>query len=332
MFFRNVFIVVALAVLVATPALAVEQEITLVGRKVAYWPPAGSEVGKAPLIIFSHGFKGCATQSRFLMEALAADGYWVFAPTHQDAACDGGGGGLFQRPEESFRKPEQWTDATYADRGQDIRVVLSAIKQQPQFAPRIDFTRVGLLGHSLGGYTVLALAGAWPTWNMPGIKAVVALSPYTRPFNEKRTLAGLKVPVMYQGGTRDNSITPFLREPGGSYDQSPAPKYYVEFTGAGHFAWTNLGWDAKPHIASWTVAFLNQYVKGQADAFHPTQDGVSDARMETTASNAQPAPPPQPLETLPIQPVPLDQAPPAPHLLEAPAPAPQKRMEVLSVE
>ena len=327
---RFLMITFTLAVLAALPAFAAEQNMILVGRKVTYWPPAGSEVGKAPLILFSHGFKGCATQSRFLMEALAANGYWVFAPNHQDAACDGGGGGLFQRPEESFKDPAAWTDATYADRGQDIRVLLSAIKQQQQFAPRIDFNRVGLLGHSLGGYTVLALSGAWPTWTMPGIKAVVALSPYTRPFNEKRTLAGLKVPVMYQGGTRDNSLTPFMREPGGSYDQSPAPKYYVEFTGAGHFAWTNLGWDSKPAIAEWTVAFMNLYVKGQADAFHPTQDGVSDSRMETQATLTPPAP--QALESAPVQPVPLDQAPPAPHLLETPTAQPQKRMEVLSVE
>jgi hypothetical protein len=33
--------------------------------------PNGDDVGGLPVIVFSHGFHGCATQSRFLMEAFA---------------------------------------------------------------------------------------------------------------------------------------------------------------------------------------------------------------------------------------------------------------------
>jgi hypothetical protein len=48
----------------------------------------------------------------------------------------------------------------------------------------------------------------------------------------------------------------------GSYDLSPAPKYYVEFDGAGHFAWTDLGLaSAHADIVVYSVAFLDLYVK-----------------------------------------------------------------------
>ena len=73
-----------------------------------------------PIVVFSHGFHGCATQSRFLMTALAAAGYLVVAPNHRDATCNGGSARWIDRPE--------W--------------------------------RFGLIGHSLGGYTVLGLGGA----------------------------------------------------------------------------------------------------------------------------------------------------------------------------
>ena len=48
----------------------------------------------------------------------------------------------------------------------------------------------------------------------------------------------------------------------GAYDQSPTPKYYVEFDGAGHFAWTDVGLaSAHPDIIAYSVAFLDLYVK-----------------------------------------------------------------------
>ncbi len=41
------------------------------------------------------------------------------------------------------------------------------------------------------------------------------------------------------------------------------PKYYVEFQGAGHFAWTDLRKTFHESIADYSVAFMDQYVKGE---------------------------------------------------------------------
>ncbi|HUH85050.1 MAG TPA: alpha/beta fold hydrolase [Stellaceae bacterium] len=253
------------AIVVAALALGTaraEETVSLAGLKVTVWEPAGSSSGeKRPVIIFSHGFHGCGTQSSFLMTALAADGYVVFAPNHADATCHGGAARWRDPAEVSFGRPDRWTPSTYHRRFDDIRHLVAALKQDPRWAPGLDLARIGLVGHSLGGYTVLALAGAWPGQKLDGVKAVLALSPYAQAFLAHDTLGGLGVPVMYQGGSRDLGITPAVKRPGGAYDRSPAPKYFVEFTGAGHLAWTDLRRDLQPAITASSIAFLDHYVK-----------------------------------------------------------------------
>jgi len=241
-----------------------EQSVTLAGMDVTVWSKKMDRSVKQPVIIFSHGFHGCATQTRFLMEAFASAGYIVFALNHLDATCHGGKAHVFNRSDIPFRRPEQWNETSYRDRAEDIRHLIDAIRADDRFRTRVDWSRFGLVGHSLGGYTVLGLAGAWPGWKLTGVKAVLALSPYSKPFVLNKTLGGLSVPVMYQGGTWDFSITPTLHKSMGSYDQSSEPKYYVEIERAGHFAWTNIGRRTpREAIIAYSLAFMNHYVKGE---------------------------------------------------------------------
>jgi dienelactone hydrolase len=257
-----------------------EQRETIAGREVLVWAPPDASTPR-PVVIFSHGFHGCAQQSRFLTEALARRGYWVFAPNHRDARC-GGGRGAGLRPEVPFRKPERWSDASHADRAEDVRAILGALADGPDPARPLDLGQLALVGHSLGGYTVLGLAGAWESWKLPGVRAVLALSPYAEPFLVHDTLRDLGAPVMYQGGTLDLGITPALRRPGGAYDRSPAPKYFVELGAAGHFAWTDLGGRAHSRILHYGLAFLDRYLRGASgDALTRSTPGVSTLRWES---------------------------------------------------
>lgn len=228
---------------------------TIAGLEVAYWLPAHMP---APLILFSHGFGGCSTQSKFLTKALADAGYVVVAPNHKDASCRQG---ERQKPTLPFREPEAWTQETYYDRGEDIRHLLDGLKQDKTWNARIDWAKIGLAGHSLGGYTMLGVAGGWPKWKMGGISAVLAVSPFATPYIEKKMLKDIHVPVMYQGGTRDFGVTPHLREKGGAYDQTPTA-WYVEFEGAGHYAWTDLQTDHQRLIDAYSIAFFNHTLKG----------------------------------------------------------------------
>ena len=236
-------------------------------------PEFQSSEEKWPLLIFSHGFGGCAKQSAFLTEYLAEQGYIVIAPDHADARCEsrmlGGGkltgsrGGARDWPEKPFRNPDVWTDKTESDRKDDVLFALSSMLDDRQYAPYVDVERMGLIGHSLGGYTVLGIAGAWPSWRDERFKAVLALSPFIGPYIIKRGLKGIGVPVMYQGGTKDTPITPELRRRGGGYDQTNTPKYFLEYKGAGHFSFTELERGYHDIIRRTALDFMNKYAKGE---------------------------------------------------------------------
>ncbi len=278
------------------------------GRKVAVWYPAAdaeqrlaysrSNYGfmgsvardappndacpRVPLVLFSHGLGGCALQSIFITEELARHGYVVVAPDHTDAGCAIGSEDLKLgniRTDNAFMFPRRWTDQSEIDRMRDLREVLRLVADDPQLARIVDLSHVGAVGHSLGGYTVIGMAGGWPAWKTPQIKAVLAVSPYVAPFTENGTLAHLRVPVMYQGAQFDWGITPSLEGRRGAYATSAAPKYFVKLKRGTHFEWTNLlcAGDAnvaqcltqKPNanlIDRYGIAFLDRYLKGKPSA------------------------------------------------------------------
>ena len=266
-------------------AAGAPKHVTIQGRDVAVWRPSGpapDEMGY-PVIVFSHGFGGCNTQSTFLMEALASAGYLVVAPNHADARCGTArrSGGERGRPEEPFRNAEQWTDKTYRDRHDDIEVVLNWVLGEKRFEGLpVDAKHVGIVGHSLGGYTALGMGGAWASWKDPRIKAVLALSAFCTPYTEKGDLKHMDVPVMYQGGSRDFGVTPTVKRFNGAFEQSSTPKYYVEFEGAGHFAWTDLNPNYQAIIDQYSITFLDYYLKVNGkDTLSPLLKAGTSARV-----------------------------------------------------
>jgi pimeloyl-ACP methyl ester carboxylesterase len=221
---------------------------------VAVWRP--TTTGAVPLIVFSHGYRGCNTQSAFLTSGLAAAGYLVVAPNHDDAVC-----GASVPSTTIFTSPTTWSDQSYKSRADDIHALLATLRADPVTWP-IDWSRVGLVGHSLGGYTVLGLGGAWPSWRVSGISAVVAMAPYCEPFIlSGGNLGGIGVPVMYQGGTRDPLISASITRTGGCLAKTASPAMYVEFTNATHMAWTVFGTAYHDLILRYTLGFVDKYVK-----------------------------------------------------------------------
>lgn len=261
----------------------------IAGLDVAVWQPKGR--GPFPLVIFSHGFHGRNTQSEFLMQAMAQAGYLVIAPNHRDAAriashADSHASARASSQsgsQESFRHSENWSDATYIDRRDDIAKLVSALHCDANFESLIDWKRIALAGHSLGGYTVLGLAGAWPSWKLPGVKAVIAMSPYCQPYLASGNLASLDLPVMYQGGTRDFGITPSVKKPAGAFAKTGAPAYFVEFDKMGHLGWTTFNHDKVKQdlITQYCLAFLDKYLNDQDSSVLKTKlPGVSDLRSK----------------------------------------------------
>ncbi len=106
------------------------------------------------LILLSHGNAGTELGHGVLAQALARDGYLVAALRHP--------GDNWQDRSLLEKSPERYFD----ERPRQASRVIDAILADPSWKARIatdsQGPRVGALGHSAGGYTVLALAGAVP--------------------------------------------------------------------------------------------------------------------------------------------------------------------------
>ena len=106
------------------------------------------------LILLSHGIGGSELGHSVLAQALARNGYLVAALRHP--------GDNWQYRSLIEKSPERYFD----ERPRQASRVIDAILADPAWKDRIAADsrgpRVGALGHSAGGYTVLALAGARP--------------------------------------------------------------------------------------------------------------------------------------------------------------------------
>ncbi len=106
------------------------------------------------LILLSHGNAGTELGHSVLAQALARNGYLVAALRHP--------GDNWQDRSLLTQSPERYFD----ERPRQASRVIDALLVDPTWKDRIDTDhqgpRVGALGHSAGGYTVLALAGARP--------------------------------------------------------------------------------------------------------------------------------------------------------------------------
>lgn len=286
-FLAGLLLLLLLATAPGAWAKAVERETRIGGVAVVVWTSVGLEYlpqeARLPLILFSHGMYMCPTQARFLTMALAERGYIVIAPRHADSNCE-----ISIWPELArmgFKPSPLWTESDFRDRAEDIRRIVQTLPLDPRFRTRVDISRIALAGHSLGGYTVLGLGGAWPSWRLEGVRAILALSPYTLPFQSSAGLKNLGAPVMYQIGTLDPLFSLPIGPSGFAFEQTPPPKYLVEIDGAAHLAWTDLGTTARDAIVDYASAFFDRHVLDRpfSDALEQRRNGVSSFVMSEAA-------------------------------------------------
>jgi predicted dienelactone hydrolase len=100
---------------------------------------------KFPLVILSHGSGGNASALGWLSTQLAENGFIVAAPNHIHSTS---GDSI---PIESFKI---W------DRPKDVSALIDAILADPQWSKLVDPGRIGGIGFSLGGTTLMLSAGA----------------------------------------------------------------------------------------------------------------------------------------------------------------------------
>jgi predicted dienelactone hydrolase len=210
--------------------------------------------GKFGLIVISHGAGGLSLNHRDLAMALASHGYVVAAPTHpRGQGNDISGTGV------------------WVGRPRQVSRVIDATLEDTQLGPHIQRERIGVVGHSNGGYTALALAGARPNPQAilahcrqhpddtgfcsyggaatreatrkagvipdvrdPRVRAIVLMAPNAAPFTED-ALARVVVPVRVYGAERDN-LTVVRYHAERLAKALPPETEYLLIKGAGHFS------------------------------------------------------------------------------------------------
>lgn len=101
--------------------------------------------GSFPLVVISHGYRGNWRNQNWLATKLAKQGYIVASIDHP---------GTTSFDHSSVLASQWW------ERPKDLSRLLDWLLNKSNLKPFIDPTNVTAIGHSLGGWTVMLLAGA----------------------------------------------------------------------------------------------------------------------------------------------------------------------------
>ncbi|MFP2925334.1 alpha/beta hydrolase family protein [Pyxidicoccus sp. 3LG] len=207
--------------------------------------------GRYPLVIVSHGHGGWRWGHHNLATALAREGFVVATVDH---------------PGDNFRDTSgAGTDAVWLGRAAHLRGLLDAVLADATVGSSVDPGRVGALGFSAGGYSVLLLAGGVPDFGRlerhcrtkkkeficealgkvrvtrpdlkagaePRVRAVFSMAP-VGVFFDKAGLKNVKVPVRLYAAAKDE-VLPLADHAAHVKASLPTPPEYTLVPRAGHF-------------------------------------------------------------------------------------------------
>lgn len=193
---------------------------------------AGARPGSWPAIIFSHHSGGHRRAATYLCTHLSSHGYIAAALDHSEVSVPG----LRGMQGETAQQKAAHMQAVIACRVPDTRFLLDCVLNDTAFPSdtRPDPTRIGIAGHSFGGWTALAISETDPR-----IRAVVALAPAgasnPRPGILPVTLTfdrGHEIPVMYL--VADTDVCLPVAGMCELFDRTPAPRRMLILCKADH--------------------------------------------------------------------------------------------------
>ncbi|MDB5267738.1 MAG: alpha/beta hydrolase [Hymenobacter sp.] len=154
--------------------------------------------GPFPLVLISHGTGGTPLTHRLLAHFMACHGFVVGLPRHH----------------ANHRDDNSWhnTSDNLVSRPHHLSLAIDGLLAEFGAVLRPDW--VGLIGHSLGGYTALALAGGQPgTATEPPqpipvvpdarVRALVLLAPATVWYRAAEALRNVRLPILLMMGEKD---------------------------------------------------------------------------------------------------------------------------------
>jgi predicted dienelactone hydrolase len=231
--------------------------------------PQTSTSNPIPVIVISHGVAEDRTTYAYLAQHWASYGFAVVALEHV-----GGDANRFRKYFSSLAPAPKATELL--DRPRDVSFWLDELQRRAQADPslqKLDLRQVGLAGHSLGGYTILALAGAQidfervkrscnPNRSLnlsvllqcranelkpqpyrlqdPRIKAIFAINPLGSTLFGQQGFSQIRIPVFLMGGS-DDIVTPTVPEQFYPFTWLQTPDKYLAILDKGtHFSTQNI--------------------------------------------------------------------------------------------
>jgi predicted dienelactone hydrolase len=241
---------------------------TLHGQAVRDAAPLATE-GPLPLVIISHGYPGNRYLMSHLAENLASKGFVIVSIDHKDSTYDD------QKPFAS----------TLYNRAFDQLFVLNEMERLGKpgsgsfLSGRLDASRTGVVGYSMGGYGVVNVIGggyskasetingappnklladrgaANPDYRKtidPRIKAAIAIAPWgmVGGFWDADGLKGIATPVMFVAGSVDD-VAGYEKGTKAIYQGAVnADRYLLTFINANHNAAAPIPAPAEVYVAA----------------------------------------------------------------------------------
>jgi len=195
----------------------------ITGRQIPIKVHLPASGGPYPVVIISHGAGGNRDTHFAQADHLASHGYAVLCLEHM--------GSNTERMKSTFRilqnlKAMIHDSTEVLARPKDVRFAIDQAvewnKNHPKFRGRLDVNHIGIMGHSFGAYTVMAVAGMRPALNWiepkvaPGtglgpsliderVSCGIAMSPQGPgdPFFLQESYGSQKIPLLGISGTKD---------------------------------------------------------------------------------------------------------------------------------
>ncbi|MFZ0409824.1 MAG: alpha/beta hydrolase, partial [Cyanobium sp.] len=242
--------------------------------------PGKDDATVIPIVVFSHGLASRPEDFEDALRHLASHGFLVAAPQHP------GSDSIWLKEMLKGFHQDLYDVNDFIDRPKDISFVIDELsrRNQVEFKGKLDLNNVGIAGHSFGGYTALAIAGATIDFEnlkqecereygalnvslllqcgaleLPRIpyvmrdkrvKAAFAANPVNRAIFGPKGLGNIAIPVAIASGSYDPAA-PAAMEQAASFTWLTTPtKYWLMVEGQAHVNFTKIDPGIKSAIES----------------------------------------------------------------------------------
>lgn len=252
-----------LAALLAVGGLATQQSLTAHAAENPY------ERGPAPTVSSIEASRGPYAVSQTSVSSLSVSGFGGGTVYYPTSTADGTFGAVAISPGyTAYQSSIAWLGPRLASqgfvvftidtnttldqpdsRGRQLLAALDYLTQQSSVRSRIDTSRLGVMGHSMGGGGTLEAAKS-----RPSLQAAIPLTGW----NLDKTWPEVKTPTLVVGADGD-TIAPVATHSEPFYQSLPGSldKAYLELRGATHFTPNTSNTTIAKYSISWLKRFID---------------------------------------------------------------------------